>query len=463
MVTETNPVSSLLESIKSTTLDSTRKPHLVFGASAADGHTNPSIKIADGLIQRGFEVTFIGGSQFESSIKAIGAEHVAIPPLLNPKLVAERGQVPPGIPRLIFDIDVIFLGTIAEKWAALKKTLETLREQDPTREIVVVTESMFLGAIPMILGAPLPKGFKTRPKVVSLHVVPYMATSIDTGPFGPGLPPDSTESGRARSQLINQMLVGGPFAGSIALQEKLLKELGATEVLGPEVPFHHWMLVPDVTLQMCPPSLEYSRSDMPSHVKFAGCLLPKPMPVDFVYPEWWNEVTKGDKKVVVVTQGTIATDYNDLLIPTLRALSSHSDLLVMAILGSHNAILPPTTTIPSNARVIDYLAYDAILPYASVFVMNAGYGGFLHAMTHGIPMVLAGETEDKPEIAMRGEWAGIAVNLRTGKPTEGQVVEGVERVLQDGRFKERVEEVRRENARMGVFDVVEREILGVLE
>ena len=113
--------------------------------------------------------------------------------------------------------------------------------------------------------------------------------------------------------------------------------------------------------------------------------------------------------------------------------------------------------------MIDYLPYDAILPYTSVFVMNAGYGGFLHGITNGVPMVLGGETEDKPEIAMRGEWSGVAVNLRTGRPTPAQVLEGVEEVLADARFKQRVEEVRRENERMKVFDVVEREIMGVLE
>ncbi len=43
--------------------------------------------------------------------------------------------------------------------------------------------------------------------------------------------------------------------------------------------------------------------------------------------------------------------------------------------------------------------------------------GVLQAMTNGVPMVLAGATEDKLEVAMRAEYAGIAVNLRTETPT----------------------------------------------
>lgn len=457
-------VASLADSLSNSTLTSSKKPHLLFCAAPADGHTNPLLRIAGELITRGFDVTFIGGTQFESQFKAIGATHVPLATMLNPKIIAERNAIPAGLPRLVYDMREFFVGSIPERWAILKATLEDLKKKDPNREIVVVTETMFMGFIPLLLGAPLPSGFTTRPKVVGLHVVPYIATSIDTGPAGPGLPFDPSASGRARNQFINHMMVNGPFADVIAYQTKLLSQLGATEILEPELPFHHWMLIPDVTLQMCPPSLEYPRSDMPSNVRFAGCLLPKPVSADFEYPEWWEDVTKGDRKVVTVTQGTVATVYSDLIIPTIEALSSRNDLLVVVILGERNASLPESTTIPTNTRIIDYLPYDAILPHTSVFVMNAGYGGFLHGVTNGVPMVLAGETEDKLEVSARGAWAGVAVNLRTGTPSLEMIREGVDEILGDEEaWRARVGEVRRENEGMGVFDVVEREIMAVLE
>jgi UDP:flavonoid glycosyltransferase YjiC (YdhE family) len=95
--------------------------------------------------------------------------------------------------------------------------------------------------------------------------------------------------------------------------------------------------------------------------------------------------------------------------------------------------------------------------------MNARYGGFLHGVTNGVPLVLAGETEDKPEIAMRGQWSGVAVNLRTGRPSPEQVRAGVETILGDDSFKKRVEEIKTENEAMNMFDVVERQILTVGE
>ncbi|EWG52625.1 hypothetical protein FVEG_11316 [Fusarium verticillioides 7600] len=298
-------------------------------------------------------------------------------------------------------------------------------------------ETCFMGANPISLGGPLPKGYTKRPKVINSNPIPYMATSIDTAPFGPGLPPDSTESGRARNQFMNQMMVGGPFADVIAHQEEVLKNLGATEILEPQIPFHYWMLMHDLSIQMCPPSLEYSRSDVPSNVKFSGCATPKPIPADFDYPSWWDDVKHGDRRLVAVTQGTIARDATNLIIPTIEALSDHDDLLGVAILGQSGAFLPMTSLfLPTPVSLI---TSPTTLSY----------------------LMLQCETEDKPEIAARGEWSGVAVNLKTGRPTPDMVRLGVERILADGSFKKRVDEIKAENEAMKFFDFIEELVLSV--
>ncbi|KAM0554707.1 hypothetical protein ACHAPJ_006778 [Fusarium lateritium] len=441
---------------------SSKKPHLVFGATPVSGHTYPLVRVAEDLIRRGFEITFIAGDEFEPAITSIGAKHVTVAGLFNnAKLVAERSVFPPGMPRLLWDIRNIFTGQTPDRWRIIKEVLEDIRAKDPEREVVLMPETFFMGVNPLSLGAPLPKGYTTRPKVINLHPIPYIGSSIDTAPFGPGLPPDSTESGRARNQLMEQAMVEGPFAEVIAHQAEVLKELGATEILEPQLPFHTWFNIHDMTLQMCPPSLEYPRSDMPPNIKFAGCAPPKPIPSEFVYPSWWEDVTRGDRRIVAVTQGTISHEATDLIIPTIQALADRDDLLVVVILGKRGAALPENVVIPSNTRVIDYLSYDVLLSHASVFVMNAGYGGFLHGITNGVPLVLAGATEDKPEVAMRGEWSGVAVNLRTGQPTPEMVRAGVERILSDDSFKKRVEDIKAENEAMEMFDFIEKQILSI--
>lgn len=215
---------------------------------------------------------------------------------------------------------------------------------------------------------------------------------------------------------------------------------------------------------MSPPGLEYERSDLPSHVKIIGVLPRRPVDPKTVLPSWWQEVTTGEKRIVMVAQGTLAVNYDDLLMPTIRCLADRDDLLVVGIRGVRGAILPlSTVSLPANTRIVDYLSYDALLPYAAVFVTNGGYGSVIHAVTNGTPVVLAGASEDKPHVVALSAWAGIGVNLGTGRPSEEQVRGAVEDALSSGEvdgdvegYKARVVRMLRENEAMDPFGAIEQ-------
>ncbi|KAF4964266.1 hypothetical protein FSARC_7821 [Fusarium sarcochroum] len=440
-------------------MSSKQKPWLLVCASPAAGHTNPMVNMARELVQRSYEVAFIAGEQFKESFVNVGAKSIGIVPSHDEALFVERLNVPNGIERLQFDMRKFFLDTIESRKQVLYTALEKMHEQAPEREIVIVTESWYLGTLPLYFGAAPPNGFSQRPRIVNIHAATYMATSIDAAPFGLALPPDCSEQGRIRNQALHQEMLNGPWKELNAEQGDILAALGATD-FQPDMLLHVWTTSHDVTLQMCPPSLEYPVSDLHPKVKFVGALGPKPAQDGTALPEFWNEVTRGDKKVVVVTQGTVNEDFNQLIIPTFEALADRDDLLVVAILGTKGAKIEESVKIPSNARVVDYLRYDTILAFASVFVTNAGYGGFIHGVVNGVPMVLGGGSEDKPEVANRGEFAGVGINLKTDSPSREQVAEAVEKVLTDPSFKNRVMEIKRENEDMKVMDRVEEAIAG---
>ena len=98
-----------------------------------------------------------------------------------------------------------------------------------------------------------------------------------------------------------------------------------------------------------------------------------------------------------VTQGTYDVDPADLLQPALAGLAP-LDLQVAAATGG---ALLPGDRVPPNARQADFLPYDQLLPRASVVVSNGGWGGVLACLAAGVPLVVAGGTLDKPEIARR--------------------------------------------------------------
>ncbi|KAM5354109.1 hypothetical protein ACJ41O_000759 [Fusarium nematophilum] len=434
------------------------KPRLLVCASPAAGHTNPMITVAQELVLRGYQVDVIAGEQFREPFEKAGCQLIDTVPDYPAEKFIERLDVPSGLERLQYDMREFFIGPIKGRHEILYKALDKIRAKDAGRDIVVVSESFYMGTLPLSLGAPLPKGFTTRPKVVNIHAAPYMTTSIDTAPFGLAMPPDATEEGRAMHKTMHEQGVNGPWKELIANQGEVLASLGAVDYK-PEMLFDTWTTSYDITLHMCPPSLEYPVSDLHPKIKFTGAIVPTAASTDAALPSFWSEVTRGDKKIVTVTQGTVNPNYEHLLLPTMQALADRDDILVVAILGKKGGVLPPDAQVPANARVIDYLKYSAILAHSSVFVLNAGYGGFIQGAINAVPMVLAGESEDKPEVANRAEYAGIGVNLKTETPTSEQIAEAVGKILSDGSYKARITEIRQENEQMRAMDRVEKAIL----
>jgi UDP:flavonoid glycosyltransferase YjiC (YdhE family) len=215
--------------------------------------------------------------------------------------------------------------------------------------------------------------------------------------------------------------------------------------------------------------LEYNLPDKPAKIHFAGCLPRGGFDRDFSFPSWWSDVANnsskgiGRKKLIFICQGTVSRNWALLVEPAIQAFAGKDDVLVVASLGAKGSSLDPNITIPSNARVADYLPYDAVLHHADVFLSNGGYGAFSHAVMNGVPMVLAGETEEKPEVIMRAVYAGFGYSLKTQSPTAEMVKGGVEVVLADPRYKRRAVELREENMAMGALGRIRDKILELSE
>jgi UDP:flavonoid glycosyltransferase YjiC (YdhE family) len=189
----------------------------------------------------------------------------------------------------------------------------------------------------------------------------------------------------------------------------------------------------DAYLQLTVPSFEFPR-DIPPSVHFVGTppIIPNQVPL----PSWADDLD-GSRKVVLVTQGTVANHNFGLLIgPTLAGLAHEPDLLVVATAGGRpiDAIAGP---IPGNARLSQYLPFEWMLPKVDVFVTNGGYGSVNQAMSFGIPLVTAGLTEDKADVNARVAWSGVGIDLASNEPTPQALREAVRAVLDKPDYRRR--------------------------
>jgi UDP:flavonoid glycosyltransferase YjiC (YdhE family) len=100
--------------------------------------------------------------------------------------------------------------------------------------------------------------------------------------------------------------------------------------------------------------------------------------------------------------------------------------------------------------------YAALLPRVDAMITNGGWGGVLAALSHDIPLIVAGGDIDKPVIATRVAWAGAGIDLRTGRPSARALLHAWRRLSSDPAYRERAESIGRElRAHDGPREVVE--------
>jgi UDP:flavonoid glycosyltransferase YjiC (YdhE family) len=443
------------------------KPVVVAAAFTAPGHSGGPVQICLHFARKGYKVYGIFGPEFKAAIKGSEIEYVENTYRPDPAYMQMRSSIADPVQRMMSDMRHVFGASTPGSYHLLKETLERAREENPARPVVILHEMLYQGAVPFYYGAPLPRGYDSFPPLINWCTSNNIGTDYSVPPFGLGLPYDPTEENIARWRSIYDSMK--PLQQQMnEYHNSVLKSLGATrEITG-------WLLdvfneLGDVTLFPTSISTEYPRSSTgDKKFVYIGGLPLKPLSPDFTYPVWWPTIIENaalpadsskKKKVLFVTQGTVSLNYDHLLIPTIRALAGRKDCIVVATLGVRGQALSQERlgmSIPENTIVVDYLPYDVLLPHVDVFVSNGGYNGFMHGVMNGVPMVLAGTGEDKAEVSGRAEYAGVAVNLRVNVPTEEQIGEGVERILNDRTYKGKAMALKKENEDMDSLGAVER-------
>jgi UDP:flavonoid glycosyltransferase YjiC (YdhE family) len=422
---------------------------IIIAATPIYGHVAPLRSIAADLVDRGCDVTFLTGSTFEDFIRSTGARFVPLAGAADfdgsdAACFPQRAEVPPGPLLIDFDLRHLFIDPIPAQHHALQELLRAAESKAPGEPVHVVHDTVFMGLWPVLLGAA-----GIRPTgAIGIGVTPLPLRSIDTAPFGLGLAPDASPAGRTRNAALNTMVADQLFVSAQTHLQQTLLGLGVT---GP-VPFvfDAMVAVPDRFLQLAIPAIEYLRSDAPTNLRYIGALPGISLRAPSSLPEWWGELA-GKRPVVAVTQGTVANrDFEELILPTLQALAEE-DMMVVAVTGRADADLG---ALPDNARVADYIPFDVLLPHVDVLVSNGGYGGIQQALCHGIPLVLAGESEDKIEVTARMAHTGAAINLRTGRPTKPSLHAAVLSVLNEPTFRMNARRLQAEYATCNAFDAI---------
>ena len=407
---------------------------ILIACTTFTGHLNPMLSIGRILVEEGHEVVFQTASMVRDRVEGIGAIFRPFPAEYDYDLrdldavFPERKTLPPP-ERVAFDIKQIFTAPIPTQHKGIQEVLRDFPAD------VVMADALFFGTYPMLLG---PRA--NRPIVITCGIM-FLAWHRDDGaPAMLGLPPAQNDAEREKYAAIAKDVE----ASNVPLVRYMNECLAGMDV-GPMPAgfFDTMVLLPDAYLQLTVQSFEFPRKDLPKSVHFVGGLpiTPNQAPL----PAWAGDLD-GSRKVVLVTQGTASNhDFGQLVVPTLAALADDPDLLVVVSAGGRSIDAIPGP-IPGNARLASYMPLEWLLPKVDALVTNGGYGTVNQALSFGIPIVAAGQTEDKADVSARIAWFGVGIDLKTDEPTPPALRQAIRAVLGQPSYRARATSMAREYA-----------------
>jgi len=198
--------------------------------------------------------------------------------------------------------------------------------------------------------------------VIAASVLPLTETSKDLPPYGMGMTPSHTFTGRIKQNFLRWLSSNILFASSAKVMAGVLEAHGIQ---------HKNLSVFDITpkkanllLQSGTPSFEYYRSDLGENVRFVGPLLPYTEPGND--KSWFDQRLNQYKNIILVTQGTVEKDVRKLLVPTLEALKEDTETLVICTTGGSQTSQLKKQYNQPNIIIEDFIPFVDVMPYAEV-------------------------------------------------------------------------------------------------
>ncbi|WP_041258356.1 glycosyltransferase [Fibrella aestuarina] len=419
---------------------------ILFATMPFDGHFSPLTNLAVHLSQLGHDVRWFVGGHYGQKVTQLGLHHY---PYVKTRTVnqenldqlfPERATIKGAIARIRFDLGQIFLLRVPEQ-------IDDLRAiYDEWPFDLIVQDLGFVGGT--FLRELLPV------KVVGVGVVPLTESDDWVPPTSLGMKPQSGRVGRLVSRLLNYLVQDVMLKPANDLHNELRAQYGLRPV--PGFIFDATVRQADLYLQSGVPGFEFPRKRISPNVRFIGPMLPYSRANRQPFEQAIK--TLAYKRVVLVTQGTVERNVEKIIVPTLEAYKKDPDTLVIVTTGGSGTLALRKRYPQANFIIEDFIDFNAVMPYVSVYVTNGGYGGVMLALQHKLPIVAAGVHEGKNEIAARIGYCQVGVDLRTETPTPDQIRRAVATILGDETYRRQVRRLSDEFGRYNPNQLAEQYI-----
>ena len=385
------------------------------------GHVNPAVPIVKMLVNRGHEVYWYCGSHYKKTIEESGARFF---PFKEAKDFHDATIITnfPDLPHnsllrhASYYIRHVFYDNMPGQYNDLCEILKDFQAD------ILLTDEWFTGAIPLAEK-------KVIPWVCYCNSPLFYYT--DEVPFpGAGIFPATSIFGINRNRMVNWMVTKLFFSKTQSYINKIRSSIGLPSM-------QNFFIINNIFLSRLfikfnTLAFEFKWKELPGQIKFVGPVLPSH---NNTVSYSWTDFLHSGKPVIFITQGSVNINhYENLIIPALKALKGIDAVVIVATGNSEIDDLQQEFA-SENVFIEKYIPYEFIMPFASVVITNGGFGGVITALWYGVPMVVAGDTEDKPEIAARIKYCKVGIDLKTGHPGTRRIKRAVGKILNDPSYK----------------------------
>ncbi|XP_034410864.1 UDP-glucuronosyltransferase 1-1-like isoform X1 [Cyclopterus lumpus] len=202
------------------------------------------------------------------------------------------------------------------------------------------------------------------------------------------------------------------------------EEIGIAEVLSDSA---IWLMRMDFTL-------DYPRPITPNVVLVGGinCNVRHPLPEDL---ESW---VSGEHGFVVFTLGTMVSDLPE---ETTAVFLDAFRQIPQKVIWRYTGKVPDS--VPENVKLMKWVPQNDLLAHsgARAFITHAGSHGLFEGLCHAVPMVMVPLGGDQPDNAERFASRQVGVVLDIFSITTESLVQGLNEVINDTRYKENIQKL----------------------
>ncbi|KAL3595265.1 hypothetical protein FPOAC2_09590 [Fusarium poae] len=387
------------------------------------GHAYPMQAVAQSLIRRGHQVVWLTSADNEVRVRAVGATFVATEAIAIVDEPLIKNNETGILDKMYNRLEIRLLAQVSDYRRVLRGGFK------PDLLLVDV----------MPYGARALYDLGEIPAYVTLGVIPMYMSSW-------GAP--QAVSGESPSTSLLWLIWN--YLHHLISQWILLPYLlrpvinAQRQVLGLEnlpfgEPIESFTYSPFLHIQASSPSLEFKLLPKPDeqrkNTEFVGPTVTQ-IQTDYVQlPPQWDEIV-AHPRVVGITQGTLAMDPTSLIIPAIEALSNDPQLLLVVATPHVEEVTSRVGDLPT-VRYVKWIPYHLFLPQLCLLITNGGYGSITQALSHKVPLICAGQSEDKKDTSARVDWAGAGIDLKTDTPSADQVRKAARTILCDKGYVER--------------------------